>query len=267
VVLGRSLAAHLHPVAVEAVCLLIESRSGQRPIGRSIARPASVDANMYRHLADWLLDVNSNGPYSLQKQTPYLFTSGAQRAKAIATALQHTAHRTFECVIDVGSGVGMIPWLLHKDFPSIRAVDLVEPMRHFRPALDRLWHDRCRRSDYTVRQAKAEEVEFTATDLIMFSHCLLLIAPEQRSTVLDRAWNALNPGGVLMVNETFRDASTPSPKRPDIVHRDELIDILPGDSRIFTRKTGWRKGQPLDSVTARAVGHTGVIVAVRRNSS
>jgi predicted O-methyltransferase YrrM len=219
---------------------------------------------MSHHCARWLKNITADSAHNaLAKQVPYLFTSGAQRARIIATILNHAPHGRIERLVDIGSAVGVIPWLLQHDLPSLHDVTLIEPMRYFHTGLEQLWHKGPFARNYTAIQSKAEEAEYGRADLIMLSHCFFLIAPEKRQAALRRAWDALNPGGVLLLNEVFTDASTPNPGRSDIIPRDELFGMVPAVAKIFTRQTGWRTPQRLSSVTARTAGHTGVIFAAK----
>jgi hypothetical protein len=97
----------------------------------------------------------------------------------------------------------------------------------------------------------------------MFCHCLLRIKPAQRAAVLERAWAALPPGGVLLVNEGLQDDSKPVPVRADMVRRDELVAIMPGRAQLFTEQTGSQVPEDLHTVSAAAIGYSGIIVSVR----
>ena len=259
VALGRSIRANLHPVAVRTLSRLTGSKN-QDP-ATSLQESRNSDSH---HFARWLRNMTADSAYNgLAKQVPYLFTSGAQRARIIATILDHSPHRRIERLIDIGSAVGVIPWLLQYDLPSLQDVVLIEPMRRFHAALEQLWQNGLRARNYTAIQTRAEEAEYGTADLIMLSHCLFLIPAEKRKATLQRAWDALNPGGVFLLNEIFTDASTPNLGPSDIMHRDELFGMMPAVAQIFTRQTGWRTPQELSAVTARTAGHTGVIFAMK----
>jgi len=261
VTLGRSIRTSLHPIAARTLSRL----TGSKNHDTASSLEEGSDSDMSYHCARWLKNITADSAYEgLAKQIPYLFTSGAQRARIIATILNNAPHGKIKRLVDIGSAVGVIPWLLHYDFPSLQDVVLIEPMRRFRAALEQLWQNGLCAPNYTVIQTRAEEAEYGTADLIMLSHCLFLIPAEKRKATLQRAWDALNPGGVLLLNEIFTDASTPNPGRMDIMHRDELFGMMPAIAQIFTRQTGWRTPQELSSVTARTTGHTGVIFATKR---
>lgn len=97
----------------------------------------------------------------------------------------------------------------------------------------------------------------------MMCQCLLHVPRDQRRAVLVRAWQALNPGGVLLVNERLRDVSTPGSERGDLVHRDELMSIMPGAPRVFSRRTDWTKPEDLRQVNAKSLGYSGIVVSAR----
>jgi predicted O-methyltransferase YrrM len=260
VALGRSIRTNLHPVAVRTLSRL----TGAQNHGPATSLEESSDCDRSHHFARWLRNVTAGSAYDgLAKQVPYLFTSGAQRARIMATVLNHAPHGKIERLVDIGSAVGIIPWLLQYDLPSLQDIILIEPMRHFYAGLEQLWHNGSGARNFAVIQTRAEDAEYGTADLIMLSHCLFLIPAEKRQAALRRAWDALNPGGVLLLNEIFTDASTPNPGRPDIMRRDELFGMMPAVAQIFTRQTGWRTPQKLSAVTARTAGHTGVIFATK----
>jgi predicted O-methyltransferase YrrM len=260
VVVGASVVDNLHPVTVGAISSIVARRTGRPP------RASSPPDPMAEELADWLLDVARDpARFPLPvKQLSYVFASGAHRARAIARTLSHISSRPIVRVIDVGTAAGMIPWLLRADLPHAAVFDMFEPEKKFHTALDRLWLHRGTTQSYSLSRTAAEQSEFgSGTDLIMMCQCLLHLSPDQRRAVLDLAWRALNPGGVLLVNEKLCDAATPSSERGDLVHRDELLSIMPGAPSVFSRRSDWTKPEDLRRVSASALGYSGVIVSVR----
>ncbi|HEY4115656.1 MAG TPA: class I SAM-dependent methyltransferase [Rhizomicrobium sp.] len=261
VMLGASVVDNLHAVTVGAISNIVAKRTGNpRRTGFSAADPMAED------LADWLLDV-ARDPARFPipvKQLSYVFASGGHRARAIARTLSHITHRPIARVIDVGTAAGMIPWLLRADLPHAAVFDLFEPEKKFHAALDRLWRHRGPTQSYSLSHTPAEHSEFgTSADLIMLCQCLLHLSPDQRRAVLQRAWHALNPGGVLLVNEKLCDAATPSSERGDLVHRDELLSIMPGAPSVFSRRSDWTKPEDLRRVSASALGYSGIVVSIR----
>jgi hypothetical protein len=260
--IGASVLGDLHDTALEAIAEIARRRSGTATLNGPILQSACHRLKG-RALADWLIEFASDGS-SIVREVPYLFTSGAHRARAIATALTRIVHRPIARLADNGAAVGMISWMLGADLPGLQQVELLEPDARFRLAIDGLWQ-KCRDGlRYIVAQTGSEQAQYAAgTDLIMFCHCLLRIKPSQRRAVLERAWAALPQAGILLVNEALRDDDTPRPGRQDMVHREELIAILPGRPQLFREQTGWRTAEDLHAVDAAGVGYSGIILSVR----
>jgi SAM-dependent methyltransferase len=164
-------------------------------------------------------------------------------------------------IVDVGTGVGLIPWLLCAEGDPPRSVDLFEPRKSGRTALQRLWNYG-RVGEYTVAYLGGDNVPFSRpADLIMFCHCLFHI--DQRQTVLRRAWQALKPGGVLLVNEMPKEAGGADRLRDALLTRNEIVAGMPGTPRLFSARTGWRTAHEPHAGSARAIGSSGLFVSVK----
>jgi len=265
--LGASVRNNLHSVTIEAIANITEHHTG-RPPWRRPYLDNKMQKAMSRALADWLIEVaRDRERFRFRvEQLSYVFASGAHRARAIATALRHVKHRPIRRMIDTGTAVGMIPWLLQADLPELRQFTLFEPEQKFHAALDLLWAHRDTARSYSIANASAEQADFGGgADLIMFCQCVHLIAPDERRAVLERAWRALNPGGVLLINEIVKDNTSSGPARSNVMPRDEMIAIMPGDHRVFSRKTGWRRPDDLRRTNAKALGSSSVLISVRED--
>src|SRR5204863_4040692 len=117
----------------------------------------------------------------------------------------------------------------------MRSARLIEPEKRYIDPLERLWMTCGDALQYRVERTWAEKAQYreSNTDLAMFCQCLFRIQPHLRAEVLARAWRALRRGGVLLVNEALRDESTPEPKRAGQVLKDDLIDMMPRNVRLF----------------------------------
>ena len=260
-VLGASVTGNLHPVTIGAIARLVANRTGRFPKGAIRAAEPMSDS-----LADWLSEVAVDpARYALPaKRLSYVFASGAHRARAISRTLHHIAHRPIVRVVDNGTAAGVIPWLLRADLPEARQFALFEPEERYCAALHRLWLNRSAQQSYSVSPKRAQDADFASgADLVMVCHCLLLVPPDRRREVLDRARRSLNPGGVLLVNERLRDDSSSPSERQDLVHREELVSIMPGSTRVFSRRSDWTKPEDLRRVSAKSLGYSGIVVSAR----
>ncbi|HSZ75477.1 MAG TPA: hypothetical protein VK779_11705 [Rhizomicrobium sp.] len=262
---GASALSNRHCVTLEAIADIVMRHTGEPPQQYSRTNTDNV-RDTGRILAEWLREMartSAQTRISL-KQLSYFFASGSQRAYAIATVLNHIAHRPIKRMSDVGTGVGMIPWLLRTDFPEISHFELFEPEPKFHPALDLLWTQRDPAHSYTLTRARAEQADFgTGNDLIIFCQCSYLVAREERPAVLKRAWGSLNPGGVLLVNEVMKNASVFGTSHPDLIDRNEMMAIMPGNHRIFLKQSGWKKAEDIRRVPAWISGSRSMLVSVR----
>jgi 2-polyprenyl-3-methyl-5-hydroxy-6-metoxy-1,4-benzoquinol methylase len=263
--IGRSVVGNIHPVALAAVAEICARRTN-RPSPEGSASETDRQSKAAAHLADWLLAYASHQAkgFPSEKQISYLFTSGGHRARAIGTMLRSIGKTTLAHIVDVGTGVGLIPWLLCTESEESRSVELHEPGKNRRAALDRLWSHCAPTQNYTITHARAETVAFSQpTDLVMFCQCLFHIDQAERRTVLDRAWQALKPGGVLLVNEMPKEAGLYDPTHDLLLRRDEIVALMPGRSQLFLSRTGWRTPHDPSTGSARALGATGLFVSLR----
>jgi len=262
--IGRSVLDGFHPVALAAIANICARHTG-KPVQLStqLTEKDSLDA---AHLADWLLTCAAapSGSFPTEKQTSYLFTSGAHRARAIGSMLEAIGKTAVPHMVDIGTGVGLIPWLLCNGSVGSRSVQLFEPDRKRHVTLERLWAFRQPQQTYTVAPLRAENVPFsTPADLIMFCQCLFRIDSAQRRAVLEKAWQSLRPGGALFVNEMPKQAAGSDLLRDSLIPRDDIVSLMPGTPRLFTARTGWRTAQEPRAVSARSIGSSGLFVSIR----
>jgi SAM-dependent methyltransferase len=264
--IGRSVVKDLHPLALAAVEEICARRTN-KPLRQCLAARAGRQGPAAKHLADWLLAHASRQAkeFPSEKQISYLFASGAYRARAISSMLEATHKTAIAHIVDIGTGVGLIPWLLYTETEVAQSVELFEPDRNRRSALDRLWSHRRPGDTYTIAHQRAENVQFSRpADLVMFCQCLFRIESARRRDVLARAWQSLRPGGILVVNEMPREeAARSNPLRDALITRNEIVSLMPEPPRLFTSRTGWRTAQEPCAVSPRTIGSSGLFVSTR----
>lgn len=262
--IGRSVRENLHPIALAAV-MEICGRRTQKPLREHVEAEGDWNRKGSGHLAEWLLACASTAAgFPTEQQTSYLFTSGAHRARAIGAMLNAIGKTAVAHMVDVGTGVGLIPWLLCSANAGFGSAELFEPDRKRQPALDRLWAFSRAHQTYAIAPLRAEDVPFsTPADLIMFCQCLFRIDSGERRHVLARAWQALRPGGILLVNEQPKEAGAPRSGGQVLVARNEIVSLLPGTSKLFVARTGWRTAHDPHTIAPRVIGSSGLFVTIR----
>ena len=273
-VIGLSVANDLHPIMVEAMASIVEAQtpSHARPLdGRNAARaPLPTGNPRARRLAKWIVDRagkaregDTNFP---REELAYYLASNALRARGVANIIDALGPATVRVLVDHGSGIGLMPWLLAGGTKRIEHAILVEPVARYAPPLQELWQEAD--SDGFTRWERVETVsenfEYAGpADVILFCQALVRVAPERRGTVLNQAWNALRPGGLLLINEVLTDGETQSGSAQALVNRAELVDIMSwrGAPDLFRMEGDWRIPEDPLLWTVKEIGSTGIIVA------
>jgi hypothetical protein len=208
---------------------------------------------MVRVLLDLLSRVRSGElPSFKESELIYLFHGGARRGYicnlVVGRLLEPSAGRY--AMIDHGAALGLVSSnmaLLNPSIASIRAVEFSPKFVAQGPVVARsVFGDG--RVDFVC--SSAEDYEYDATyDIIGFVHMLFRVPVAQRGAVLDRAWERVRPGGLVLINELVSSpAAGATQYATPLMTRKELSDFLWrfGEPQLFTGSTNWSEPEPLD---------------------
>lgn len=123
-------------------------------------------------------------------------------------------------VADLGGGAGFVGVELLLTSESVSKVVNCEPLAASLPLNRRLyrWFEPWLRDRYKVCPSPAQDFPFDEEfDVVSAFASLLYVPREKRAETLERAWNALRPGGVFVIHENI--------KRPLFAERD-YFDIM-----------------------------------------
>lgn len=139
-------------------------------------------------------------------EVEYLTMGTGQKFAAVKTVLKRYCQTTGDVrLVDHGTASGLIPLqgLLEKDL-NVKDVYLLEPFPNFKSmAYDQFtWLPPELRQSLAYVQTYSEGYEYDGpAGLISFFHMFLLIAPEKRAEVFAKAYEALLPGGCILLWE------------------------------------------------------------------
>jgi ubiquinone/menaquinone biosynthesis C-methylase UbiE len=141
-------------------------------------------------------------------------------------------------LLDIGSGSGSIGLLLATIDPGLR-VTLLD-----RPHALRVAHDRARRLGLGGRfisiPGQPLQVEWgEGYDLVLLSNVLQQRAPAANGELLARAFRALRPGGMLVINELVADAERRLATYPLLFAGALLLGSVGGDTYTFYEINDW----------------------------
>lgn len=131
-------------------------------------------------------------------------------------------------VADIGAAYGLLPieLALDKDFEVVSAT-AVELGLAYAIGADRIVR-RCDGLDGRFRfaHARAENFAFEPPlDMVTFIGALLYVAKDALRAVLDKAWNSLAPGGLLIIHENIRRSDF---NQADLMFSADELDTLMG---------------------------------------
>jgi hypothetical protein len=207
-----------------------------------------------RHFAQWLTQtVRSPELAALlpREELEHFLASTGYRTKGIL-ALQSCLPGG-GTLIDHGTSFGLMPWLIAVDAtePPDHVV-MIDPLARYESALQRLWTGPKLPSNQFVQSSSENYYYDRGADLILFCHTLFRIPRNEWQSVLERAWNALNPGGALVVNETLSDKHLSSTG----IELSAISSLLDGFDRdcvtLYRPETRWSVPEnPLTTAGAR----------------
>lgn len=227
----------------EAAALLGKSvgRYGPLVVGaiETLVRPAaarSVSASPPAKLAMWMLDnLNANVEGKQpdlkrldRKELSYFMFSSSQRSQVMKRIVDRfLGAQDIPCFVDHGAGIGMVPLCTHFACSNaIKHVVCSEVKHDYVIIGTNLWQSLGFESLLEYQECSATKFAYPAeVSIVLFAQMLYRIPPQQRHAVIASAWQALAPGGLLIINELMdRDQSTAT--NPLLTSR-ELLGYLP----------------------------------------
>lgn len=266
-VVAEALVASLElPLSSEALCANATSDGGCPTVVSDEAK------GLGKWLASEVLGASvqeGNTPEVSEKELAYFVASGSYRAYALKKVLRRFMDSTtFRTMTDVGAGIGLISWLVAADPQfDVGVVTLVEPLARYDAATRRLWGLRAAATAVHQTRSKAEEyISAEAQDLFIFCHCLFRMVPEHRRGVMRNAWEALRPGGLLVVNEVVQRPSIGANSTPGVaLTLPELLELFHDfrEPDVFVRRDGWSTPHDTMAITAAELGSDSFFVVMK----
>jgi len=224
VLLGRSVDRY-GPLVVGAIENLVRPAAAQ-----------SISASPPAKLAAWILynlDVHAEGkPPGLKpldrKELSYFMFSSSQRSQVMKRIVdQFLGAQDIPCFVDHGAGIGMVPLCTHFACGNaIKHVVCSEIKHDYVIIGTSLWQFLGLEGILEYQECSATKFVYPPeVSVVLFAQMLYRISPQQRHAVILSAWQALAPGGLLIINELMdRDQSTAV--NPLLTSR-ELLGYLP----------------------------------------
>jgi SAM-dependent methyltransferase len=272
-----SLAAAASRSAGRSLDVYRQSSSGNAPLVK-IAESVSPESLT---LGNWLSceamassEHDPNKKYVSVKDLEYLIGSGGYRAGAlIATLRKNYAGREFRDVIDLGAGIGFISCLvaLQREF-GVRRTVLVEPQSVRVAQGERLWTSSGKRptEDFEFVQQTTQKFIFqNPADLAIVCQSLFHVPAEELPAVIERTWNGLRPGGLLVINEHLTDELSEVKARKfsdPILQRERLIALLAAHAPpcVYQRRDRWTCARDPTEITAAELFSDSFLVVEKR---
>ena len=263
VIIGRSLEENFDTCLLDALAVAA-SRSARRdleihrlvPGAAPIRHASSEPSREGLALGNWLSnEVMAGGERDAEEQRvspedlEYLYGSGGRRASALMKLLRaNYAGRRFGDVVDLGAGIGFISCLvaMQPEF-GIRRTVLVEPKSMRVAQGTRLWTSNGSRSPEDFRFARMTMQKFPfpePVDLAIICQSLFYVPAEILPGFIQRAWNALHPGGLFVINERLADGPGEAKRKHgahSLLQRERLMALLAAHAppRVYQRRDGW----------------------------
>ncbi|HEX2593221.1 MAG TPA: hypothetical protein VHL34_17095, partial [Rhizomicrobium sp.] len=273
-VLGRSLMEELHPLVAGALAQAISKQSSAAVRdGRSrTLSPVEQQSSAEAALASWILGqaeaaTQSSGAIG-QGELSYFLASGGNRSLGLTKLLRRLSKQRIGTLVEHGAGIGLIPWLVANEADmEIGRVLLVEPQQRYTTAATALWSPAAEGSTAEMEWADSVSEDYAYTgpvDVVLFCHSMFRMNRAQRQGMLELAWAALRPGGLLIVNEVVREAAEDTAIGPDIVALPDLIAQMTFGEKapsVFRSDTDWRRAESPSRLSPSEIGSTSFFVA------
>jgi hypothetical protein len=271
-VIGHSIVDDLPNTLGSALARVVQNSipctKAPAPASSGSSKSASADAE---HLARWFVaecrDHHESEDGVQQGEWPYFLASTGTRTAAVIHVLREHLKRPLFTLVDHGTCFGLMPWLIAAEGFGLRRAVLIDPLSRYEKPMRRLWAPFVELGlQLDWEETCSETYEYGApADAILFSHTLFRIPRDERQAVLNRAWDALSPGGILIVNETVTNIAPSIPQSPDVPELDTLVAYLSwaSEPKLYRIESGWRVAEPAVGRTAAEFGSTSVLLAIK----
>jgi SAM-dependent methyltransferase len=214
-------------------------------------------------LGRWLVDSLRTSDESMQiapslKEMEYFIGSGAYRAQALAATLRAGfENRAYRAAMDIGAGIGMLPYLVTPLF-GVEQVTLVEPLARYEQTARSLWQTtldvEMNFLEMTAEQQCAATDIHNPVDLIIICQCFFRVSAPRRKEVLARAWETLRPGGVLAMNEILDNGNRTGPGGAPLLPPEEITALFAdlAQPRVYLGRDRWQKGHLISDLDRSA---------------
>ncbi len=195
-----------------------------------------VDFSKYQvGLANWIrnyidLDLAGKATFT-KKEFLYFLCSSSQRSTLLVHILNYFfGDLEIPCLVDHGAGISMLSLCVKGAFSGeINRVACCEPNETYSAVGIDLW--KATGWPNAIHYQKCSAVDFAYpndTTVVFFGQMLFRIPAEKRQSLIDAAWEALSPNGVIIINELMNrtDAAASS----NLLSSDDLISYLPRGS-------------------------------------
>lgn len=157
------------------------------------------------------------------------------RGVELATRLDYSG---VETLLDIGCGPGTYSLAIIERHPGIRAtlVDLPGPIAEARRIME--------------ARGVADRVEFIATDaltheftdtydMVLVSNTLHMLGPELSQKLLDRCYDLVSPGGMLVIQAQYLEDDRTSPRWPVLLNLVQRVATPHGRNHAIGETTEW----------------------------
>ena len=164
--------------------------------------------------------------------------------------------QSWTSIVEIGNGIGLASWLIAADERrGVRQVMLVDPNRRHELAAQQLWgsfgaagDDRCAFLAKVPAYRFAFNVE---ADVVLLCQTVFAVPPDLREAFFARCWDALKPGGLLVINEVVADddRGDGADDPVNIPRRDAFVALLSrfATPSLYREAFGWSRAEdPLD---------------------
>jgi SAM-dependent methyltransferase len=177
---------------------------GNSPLAQAIRtgkRPVITDLTSEGEAASWASFASTHGFRAPDLVVPQWFWSLVDSFWHAAGIEAHDGLR----VLDIGCGPGVISMALARQNPGVHATLLDRT-----PALDlaRAVAEKLNlRRQLTMLPGDMRALDYGRSqfDVALFSYCLMFFSPEEHVNLLHKAYNALAPGGTLVLSQYIAD--------------------------------------------------------------